>query len=173
MPDRLHQDAAFWAGLFEREHQRLCAVALAWLGNLDDSLDIVQDVLVKLVQRGAHIDEPMGYCLRSIRNAAIDELRRRQRLPDHEPLAPDCGNLIDLDACRDAEQRQTAQLVRDALTRIGTVQREVIALKIYGGLTLAQIADTLDIPAGTAATHYRRGLEALRDLLRRQIDDAA
>ncbi len=173
MPDRLHQDAAFWADLFEREHQRLCGVALAWLGNLDDSLDIVQDVLVKLVYRSTQIDEPLGYCLRSIRNAAIDELRRRQRLPSHEVLEPNCGSLINLDGCRDVEQRQTAELVRHALTKIDVTQREVIALKIYGGLTLAQIATTLEIPAGTAATHYRRGLEALRDLLRRQIDDAA
>jgi len=173
LPDRPFQDAAFWAYLFEREHQRLCAVALAWLGNLDDSLDIVQDVLVKLVHRHTQIDEPLGYCLRSIRNAAIDDLRRRQRMPSHEPLAPDCGSLIDIDSCRDVEQRQMAEFVRHALSKIDTTQREVIALKIYGGLTLAQIASTLEIPAGTAATHYRRGLEALRDLLRRQIDDAA
>ena len=41
-------------------------------------------------------------------------------------------------------------------------QREVLALKIWGDLTFAQIAAQLDIPPDTAASRYRYALTALR-----------
>ena len=40
--------------------------------------------------------------------------------------------------------------------------REVVTLKTWGGLTFAEIAEALEIPANTAASRYRYGLEELR-----------
>jgi RNA polymerase sigma-70 factor (ECF subfamily) len=39
-------------------------------------------------------------------------------------------------------------------------------LKLWEGLTFEQIAEALDIPANTAASRYRYGLDKLRGLLR-------
>jgi RNA polymerase sigma-70 factor (ECF subfamily) len=41
----------------------------------------------------------------------------------------------------------------------------VLVLKIWGGLTFPQIADSLDIPANTAASRYRYAVDKLRVLL--------
>ena len=43
--------------------------------------------------------------------------------------------------------------------------REVVTLKTWGGLTFAEIAEALEIPANTAASRYRYGLEELRKAL--------
>ena len=43
--------------------------------------------------------------------------------------------------------------------------REVVTLKTWGGLTFAEIAEALEIPANTAASRYRYGLEELRRAL--------
>jgi RNA polymerase sigma-70 factor (ECF subfamily) len=40
--------------------------------------------------------------------------------------------------------------------------REVLTLKIWGGLTFAEIAETLGISANTAASRYRYALTELR-----------
>jgi len=42
--------------------------------------------------------------------------------------------------------------------------RQVLTLKVWGGLTFAEIADSLNIPANTAASRYRYGLKELRKL---------
>ena len=42
--------------------------------------------------------------------------------------------------------------------------REVITLKIWGGLTFAEIAEALELNPHTAASRYRYGLEELRKL---------
>ena len=46
------------------------------------------------------------------------------------------------------------------------IYRGVVTLKIWGGLTFAEIADVLDIPANTAASRYRYGLVGLRKMSR-------
>jgi len=60
------------------------------------------------------------------------------------------------------EDRERARLVQDALDRLPVEQREVVTLKIWGGLTFAEIAEALEIPANTAASRYRYALEELR-----------
>ena len=62
----------------------------------------------------------------------------------------------------DVEQNETARLVNEAMKRMPEKYREVVTLKIWSGLTFAQIAEALDIPLNTAASRYRYGLEALR-----------
>jgi RNA polymerase sigma-70 factor, ECF subfamily len=47
--------------------------------------------------------------------------------------------------------------------------REIVDLKIFGGLTFAQIATALDLPPGTVATRYRRALQILRQQLKREM----
>jgi RNA polymerase sigma-70 factor (ECF subfamily) len=44
-------------------------------------------------------------------------------------------------------------------------QREVITLKIDGGLTFAQIAEILHVNPNTAASRYRYAMEKLRRFL--------
>jgi len=53
-------------------------------------------------------------------------------------------------------------LVQDALNRLPANQRAVVTLKIWGGLTFAEIGAALDIPPNTAASRYRYALEDLR-----------
>ena len=51
------------------------------------------------------------------------------------------------------------------VARLPQEQREVVALKIDGGLTFAEIGEALSISANTAASRYRYALEKLRDSL--------
>ncbi len=49
-----------------------------------------------------------------------------------------------------------------ALACLPVEQREVVELKTYAGLTLAEIAEVTGAPPGTVATRYRAGLEKLK-----------
>lgn len=167
------QDADYWAAFFEREHAGLIAIGVAWLGRLEDSRDLVQEVIVRIVERGQPIEQPKAYCARAIRNAAIDRLRREQRLPDVLPLGPVCDQLIDNRAAASVGRSEENEYLQRLLKEISAEQREVVVLKIYAGLTLAEVSETLGIPEGTAATRYRRGLAAMRDRIAREQFDVA
>jgi RNA polymerase sigma-70 factor (ECF subfamily) len=48
-------------------------------------------------------------------------------------------------------------------------QKEVVVLRVYGGLTFAQIAEVIEAPLATVATRYRRALERLKRRLERLV----
>ena len=52
--------------------------------------------------------------------------------------------------------------LRDAVARLPRDLRAVIILRYFDGLTLAQTAETLQIPQGTVATRQRKALSLLR-----------
>ena len=95
------------------------------------------------------------------RNAALDELRRRQRLaqlatdPQDASLAerePDDG--------ADVALRRTA--VREALASLSGREREIVALKFHAGLSNAQLARVLGVSESNAGTLLYRTMEKLR-----------
>ncbi|MBO5698427.1 MAG: sigma-70 family RNA polymerase sigma factor [Bacteroidaceae bacterium] len=68
---------------------RLYQVAMSMLNNQQDAEDVVQETLVKLwreADRLEHMQNPLGYMLRTLRNACIDLLRSRPNEMDLEPL---------------------------------------------------------------------------------------
>ncbi|MBA4716710.1 MAG: sigma-70 family RNA polymerase sigma factor, partial [Verrucomicrobiales bacterium] len=66
--------------------------------------------------------------------------------------------------------KERANEIEIALKKISPKYREIITLKIWGELTFLEISKTLDIPANTAASRYRYGLEALRKILKPNTD---
>jgi RNA polymerase sigma-70 factor (ECF subfamily) len=50
------------------------------------------------------------------------------------------------------------------MSHLPAIYREVVTLKVWSGLTFAEIAEALEIPANTAASRYRYGLVELRRL---------
>jgi RNA polymerase sigma-70 factor (ECF subfamily) len=63
------------------------------------------------------------------------------------------------------EQTERRQAIEAALKNLPVEQAEVLVMKIWGGLSMPQIAAALDIPANTAASRYRYALAKLRDVL--------
>ncbi len=79
-------------------------------------------------------------------------------------------------ALRSADDRDIESDVVDRdwlgreLGRLDLDQRAVMALHYYLDLPVAQVAEILDIPYGTAASRLHRGLEALRASMRPVVE---
>jgi len=128
-----------------------------------DAQDLVQEAVVEGWQRqgaGGPPDLPLVFA--TIRRRAVDLARRRERRAqrEHAALAEPSAAWFD----PEIEAREMNQMIQQALAQLPAPQREVITLKVWGGLTFAEIAATLDIPPNTAASRYRYGLEELRRL---------
>lgn len=93
------------------------------------------------------------------RNAAVDELRRRQRLAGLVSEPEDVAEAAVEDGVEVA-LRRTA--VRAALAHLSARERELIALKFHAGLSNREIAGVLGLTEGAAGTLLYRTVEKLR-----------
>jgi RNA polymerase sigma-70 factor (ECF subfamily) len=93
------------------------------------------------------------------RNAALDELRRRSR---HVALAWDAAD-EDQHRAETAEAAVLRTTVRSALANLAPRERELIALKFYGGLSNSEIARVLRVSESNAGTLLHRAITKLRE----------
>ena len=128
-----------------------------------DAQDLVQEAVVEASRR-QHDGQPPPPALvfATIRRRAIDLARSEDRRAERELAAAEPISVSWFDTS--VEDRERNQLIQDAMSRLPEMYREVVTLKVWGGLTFAEIADTLGVPADTAASRYRYGLIELRKL---------
>lgn len=126
-----------------------------------DAQDLMQEAIIEAAQRtGWHGPPAPALVFATIHRRAIDWGRREDRRAARESAVCEAHPEVWFDT--GVEERERANLIQEALGKLPDIYREVIALKLWGGLTFAEIAEALDIPANTAASRYRYGLEELR-----------
>jgi RNA polymerase sigma factor (sigma-70 family) len=103
--------------------------------------------------------EPRAWLFGIARNAALDELRRRQRQAQITADPAD-GEAIPVDLIAEQSERRIA--LRAALDSLPGPDRELIALRYFAGLSMAEIAATLGITESNAGTRTHRALAKLR-----------
>jgi RNA polymerase sigma-70 factor (ECF subfamily) len=132
-----------------------------------DAQDLVQEAVVESWQRQAGgAPPPLPLVFATIRRRAADWGRSQDRRAAREAAAhaetPECWFDSSI------EDRERSQLIEEAMRKLQAAYREVVTLKTWGGLTFSEIGEALEIPANTAASRYRYGLEELRRVLGRQ-----
>jgi len=132
---------------------RLYRTALLYLGSEALAIDAVDEAVYKgyLARRKLRQPEHFATWLtRILINVCNAELRRQRRETATEELPEGAQEVFD------------ALPLRDAVERLPEEIRAVIVLRYFTGLTLAETARALDIPAGTVSTRQRKGLQLLR-----------
>lgn len=154
------------------------------LGNVHDAEDAAQEAFVTAYRalgtwRG---DGPFGAWLSRIAvRVALRHAGRRGRTRQIAWIDPPASGLGTSDVstqagASDATVRaddpvhavlrwERSTQVRSAVANLEEPYREVVALRFFGGLSLAEISTTCGRPIGTVKTHLHRGLLRLRSTL--------
>lgn len=156
-------------GLFvERETRSVYRVCLRILGRPQDAEDVTQETFVAAYRAiGSFRGEgPLrAWLLRIATRQACRRLAQRRPAADvdrvPEPFLADSG--ADPNRVVVASERRSE--IRDAVMALPEPYREVVALRFFGELSLADVADATGRPINTVKTHLRRGLDRLRPLL--------
>lgn len=147
---------------FEREAGALVLYTRQWLGSTEAE-DAVQDVFVNLMGSRRWPENPKAWLYRAARFRALKGLRSERRrwqrearaIEDEAPqLEPHVG-----EAALDARQAQRA------LLQLPPEEREAVTLRIWGGLTLEEIAGVMGRSVPTVFRRYHAGLQKLREHL--------
>jgi RNA polymerase sigma-70 factor (ECF subfamily) len=151
-------DAEFKAA-FEQHKDAVYRFAWRMSGSAAAAEDITQDAFVGLLRHPGRFDPARGtlraFLLGIARNLALKHWRAEHRF---EPLDDDAvgAEPVDLD------RGDVGDMVGRAVRALKPLQREVVILVEYEGLTLAEVAGAVDADVGTVKSRLHRARENLR-----------
>jgi RNA polymerase sigma-70 factor (ECF subfamily) len=173
---KLQDDAEAFASLMSRWQRPIENLCIRMTGDLHRAEDLAQTAFARIFARRTDW-EPTGkfstFLWRVALNLCHDELRRTRRRGECSLDALDeAGDQPDFVASEDpapdeqADSRERADLVRNALLQLATHYREVVVLRHYEGLKFHEIGEVLAIPEGTAKSRMAEALTQLNRLLK-------
>jgi RNA polymerase sigma-70 factor (ECF subfamily) len=141
-------------------------------GDVDDA---VQEVILVLARKLDQVESgsEKSFVLSTAFRVASDMRRRvkRRREVDAAPLLYMVSPEPDPEA--GVEKQRLEALFTQVLEQLSLPLRAVFVLYELEDLTMAEIAQTLQLPAGTVASRLRRGREAFELLAARALADGA
>jgi len=123
--------------------------------------ELTQETLARVWARWSrvrHMTNPQGYAFRIAVNLSRSWFRRRVR--ERRALAR-------LDTTGVSDEPATAERLatRAAMLALPRRQREVVLLRYFAGLDVAETAETMGCTAGTVKAHTHRAMARLREQL--------
>ena len=159
-------DTEAFAELYDRHSGRALRVARAVCRDAGRSEDAVQDAFLSIWRTRSTFRPATGsfqaWAMKIVQHRAIDSARREASRPGPGRLDTSVPDSVSRSVQDDVVERSEAEALRASLDSLPPAQAEVVALAFFGGLTHSQIADQLELPAGTVKGRMRLGLHKLR-----------
>jgi RNA polymerase sigma-70 factor (ECF subfamily) len=157
--------------LVRRFQKKVYRVVSMYHRNPEDAMEVLQDTFLKVYAARHGWEQRISFTAWLYRiaiNASIDRHRRSARsraesldaLEERSPASSsDPGPLERL---RDTERRA---VLEGAVRRLPPRQREVVALRFFGDMSLEEIAGALGCPLGTVKSNLHKAVRALKEML--------
>lgn len=154
-----------FAELYERTFPRVYAYVASLLRDRAAAEDVTAQAFERAYRKRRSFRSSRGsaeqWLFGIARNAALDELRRRQRQGAALTAEP-----VDAQAPAAEDHAELAlrrEVVRAALGDLDPRDRDLVALKFMGGLSNAEIAEVLGTSESNAGTRLHRTIAKLRE----------
>jgi len=163
----LRGDADAYGELVARYQRPAYAVAFGVIRRHEDAEDAAQESFVVALERISDCRDPGkfgGWLLSIVRNRARN-LVRREGLREGNRLPPSLAS-SGPGPDRETERSELRGKLSEALGTLTEVQREIVLLHDLEGWKHREIAESLNMPAGTVRSHLHFARKRLRELLR-------
>jgi RNA polymerase sigma-70 factor (ECF subfamily) len=159
------------AEVIRRYEVLVARVVIGMLGNTAEAEDVGQETFIRFwnsIGSYRHEAKVSTFLTRIAINLSINELRRRTKRyewlerSDDKPLKQSAVNTRP-----DVEQLETQEQLTYALAGIEPDQRSVLLLRMVQGYSTKETADILGIPLGTVLSRLSRGLDKLRQSIKK------
>lgn len=167
--------------LVRRHQERVFRFLLRMLGTRDEAMDLTQDTFLKAWNAlpGWRPEARFTtWLLQIARNAALDLLRRNQRIEfvSFDPLATDEEVRDPFDPAPPPEDQLASQqcigILERALSVLPVDQREILLLRELENMSYAEIATTLGLSDGTVKSRLARARAAALTLYRHHVGES-
>ena len=145
--------------IYEETHADLIRLGGLLTGSNEQAADIVADAFVGLIAalQSGPLANPYAYLRRSVTNSAIGRYRKAATQDRH--LHKVAAKRVEPDFSGTVAQSET---LWSSLLQLSAKQRAILVLRFYEDLPVEEVAQLLDIPAGTVKSITSRVLKQLQ-----------
>ncbi len=151
------------AELFRRLGAAVYGYAMSVLGKAAEAEEVLSETFLRVCKNKEQYSgrgSIRAWVFSIAHRLCIDVLRDRAKVTKPVSLPEQLAS-TDPSPTVLAEKQERQAIITEAVVRLSAEQKEVITLKIYGGLTFLQISQTLAIPLNTAIGRMHQGLKRL------------
>ncbi len=162
-------DQAAFTRFVARHQDRVYRMALVWLYDPSLAADVLQETLLRSytgLGRFRFRATPATWLLRVCRNICYEENRKSARI---RPLPED----YDVPAEPTGREPDGLDVVLEHVDALAPRQREVVMLRLFEELSVAETARVMGCRPGTVKAHLNKALAALRKLMQEVSDHGA
>jgi RNA polymerase sigma-70 factor (sigma-E family) len=146
-----------------RASERLLRVAFLLTGDRGHAEDLLQTALLRTARRWrAAREAPDAYARRALVNLSHDRWRRLKSRPSEDLRDRDASVAVEADRAEEVLDRNTMGV---ALQQLPLRQRQVVVLRFFLDLSVAETAAAIGCSQGSVKSHCNRALARLRQLL--------
>jgi RNA polymerase sigma-70 factor (ECF subfamily) len=165
----LHQALDAFLSREEKSAYRMAHISTR---SREDALDIIQDAMIKFVEKYRHKEQaqwrPLFY---RVVNSHIMDWHRRKRVRsivshlfgEEETLDDFCSP--GLDPLQTMKQDEAMVELDQALANLPLRQQQAVMHRLWDGMSTQQTAIAMGVSDGSVKTHYSRGLKRLQQSL--------
>ena len=169
-------DIAAFEELYDRHERQLLRFLLSLGENRDSAEDILQTVWIKVLERANQYQargrfRPWLFRLAwTTRADTRKQAWERRRVPIPEQDSGSEAVSREPSPRERLMQSERRSLVDEALLELPDVMRETLLLRIDGGLSFREIAETMDCPLGTALWRANEGEKRLKSIIGMRVE---
>jgi RNA polymerase sigma-70 factor (ECF subfamily) len=147
--------------VFFRNHYRVVVrLAQSVVGDVQGAQDVAQDVFLAAYRRfPGDYEQAAGWVRVAAVHTALNTLRSERRRDRRQRLAQDIGSVPSTEET--VIDREARGELRRVLARLPRRSAAVLVMR-HGGMSYAEIAESLDVKVGQVGTLLRRAESALR-----------
>lgn len=149
--------------LFKENYQEWCVHSFAFLHNMDEAQDVVQDVMVKIISGNKlqGVANPSSYIKVAVRNASLQRIKSKQKIRKLDETA----HLIAYSYEQELIEQENRAKVQNALNVLSDQSKKVFELCVMEGLNYKYTADIMGISINTVKYHLKKAYKILRKTL--------
>jgi RNA polymerase sigma-70 factor, ECF subfamily len=166
--------------LFDRYHRLVLSIAAKIVRDRTEAEDLMQEVFLEVYRFVGRFDPDKGTAKSWIMQFAYyKSLKRRRYLALRGAFEKDKINAFDPPEFSHASGSEVEEyssnqemlaVVQQGMAELTPKQQEVVQLVCFEGLLLSEIAERTEESLGNVRHHYYRGIEKLREIVKRNLE---
>lgn len=172
----MKEDRASQKMLYQQFYGYAMSVCLRYCKSRDEALEVLNDGFLKVFTRLSKYDSEKsfkGWIRKIMINTALDHYRKHLKHYKNSSSSTDIQNLTDLTVySENALNRLAYEDLLAMVHQLSTAYRTVFNLHVVDGYTHEEIAEMLEISAGTSKSNLFKAKAKLQEMIKNNYQDA-